>query len=216
MKKALVMVLLSTASSLAAAAPDHATVTFSNGTEGWVGIGDGVGGSWLSSTPGEHGTAYYSYIPDTFGLNWTNKTNPDFVFNYGKARKVTLGIDIKVNSITYEGIEVPRELVVELRDHHNPYGDMPYTSVWYKLGTISAKQRGWQHLSVTIPDTLSTTLPAGWGGYGNGGLALPPGRTFADVLARFDEIAFTTFVPGMAYGYTTYDVAVDNISIKAQ
>jgi hypothetical protein len=214
MKKALALILFSAVSAMASAASDRSTVTFSNGTEGWVGVGDGVGGSWISSTPGEHGAAYYTNIPDTFGLNWTNRTNRDFVFNYGEARKLTIGIDIKVNSITYEGIEVQREPVLELRDYKNPYGGMPYTSVWYKLGTISAAQRGWQHLSVTIDDTTSRNLPAGWGGYGSGGVSLPPGRTFADVLANFDEAAFTTFVPGMFYAFTNYDVAVDNISIK--
>lgn len=215
MKKALGMVLLLAASALASAAPDRATVTFSNGTEGWVGVGDGAGGSWISGTPGGHGAAYYTNVPMTFGLNWINNSNRDFVFNYGKARKITIGIDVKVNSITYEGIEVPRALVVELRDYHQPRGDAPYTSVWYKLGTISAARRGWQHLSVTIDDTHAKHLPSGWGGYGSGGVSLPAGSSFASVLANIDEVAFTTYVPGMFYGYTSFDVAVDNISIKA-
>jgi hypothetical protein len=68
---------------------------------------------------------------------------------------------------------------------------------------------------VTIGDTSSSVLPSGWGGYGNtGDPSLPPGRTFADVLAGVDEIAFTTFVPGSFYGWTGYDVAVDNLSIS--
>ncbi|WP_156885693.1 hypothetical protein [Massilia niastensis] len=45
MKKELAMVLLSLASAVASAAPADATVTCSNGTQGWAGIGDGVGGS---------------------------------------------------------------------------------------------------------------------------------------------------------------------------
>jgi hypothetical protein len=89
---------------------------------------------------------------------------------------------------------------------------MPYTSVWYDLGPIS-KRGNWQHMSVTIPDTRAVALPAGWGGYGSGDVSLPPGRTFANVLASVDEVAFSTYVPGYLYGYTTYDVVVDNISI---
>ena len=45
--------------------------------------------------------------------------------------------------------------------------------------------------------------------------ALPPDRSFANVLASVDEIAFTTFVPGYFYGWTGYDVVVDNISIDS-
>lgn len=218
MKKELAVVLLSVASAMATAGSNETTVTFSNGTQGWTGVGDGIGGSWISSTPGKHGAAYYSFIPMTFGIHWMNKTNRDFVFNYGNARKVSIGIDVKVNSITYLGREVPRELVLELRDYDKPYGGMPYTSVWYNLGTLSAGQRGWKRMSVTIEDTRSKTLPSGWGGYGMTGGApmLPPGRTFADVLANFDEAVFTTFMPGMFYGYTDYDVAVDNISIETR
>jgi hypothetical protein len=215
MKKELAVVLLSVVSAVAsAAAPKTTTVTFSNGTEGWAGVGDGQGGSWIDSTSGKN-SSYHSQIYETFGLNWVNKTNQAFVANYGAARSITLGIDLKANSVTYDGIPVSRHLVVELRDHHNPYGNMPYTSVWYDLGEFSADKPGWQHMSVTIPDTTSTKLPHGWGGYGDGGVALPPGRTFADVLSQIDEVAFTTFVPGYAYGYTTFDVEVDNISIKA-
>ena len=62
-------------------------------------------------------------------------------------------------------------------------------------------------------------LPAGWDGYGaedsTGMPYLPSDRTFASVLAGVDEVAFTTYVPGMVFGYTYFDVAVDNISISA-
>jgi hypothetical protein len=165
-------------------------VTFSNGTEGWAGVGDGQGGSWIDGTGGKGSPTYHTQIYETFGLNWVTRTNQAFVGNYGEARSVTLGIDLKPNSVTYDGIEVSRHLVVELRDYHNPYGNMPYTSVWYDLGDFGAVKPGWQHMSVTIPDTTSTTLPNGWGGYGSGGVSLPPGRTFADVLSHIDEVAF--------------------------
>ncbi|WP_020655010.1 hypothetical protein [Massilia niastensis] len=211
MKKKLAMLLLSIVSAVASAAPASTTVTFSNGTQGWAGVGEGIGGSWISGTPGKHGAAYYSYIPDTFGLNWVNRDTA-WIGDYSTVRSVTIGIDVKANSITYQGREVERHLVVELRDYDNPYNGMPYTSVWYNLGPV--KKGNWKSMSVTIADTKAASLPAGWGGTGSGGVALPPGRTFADVLAGVDEIAFTTFVPGMFYGWTTYDVAVDNISIK--
>jgi len=107
---------------------------------------------------------------------------------------------------------------VELRDYGNTPAGMPYSSVWYNLGTIDATQ-DWQHLSVTIGDPASTALPAGWGGYGSsddaGGPKLPDGRSFADILSSVDEVVFGTYVPGYMYGFTNFDVAVDNISISA-
>jgi hypothetical protein len=213
MKKELAVVLLSVVSAVASAATTT-TVTFSNGTEGWTGVGDGQGGSWIDISGRKEQASYHTQLAETFGLNWATRTNQAFVGDYTKVRSVTLEIDVKVNSITYEGIDVSRHMAVELRDYRNPYGNMPFTSVWFDLGEISAASPGWQHMSVTIPDTKATTLPRGWGGYGSGEVSLPPGRTFADVLANVQEAVFTTFVPGNFYGFTNYDVEVDNISIR--
>jgi hypothetical protein len=213
MKKEFAVVLLSVVSAVASAATTT-TATFSKGTEGWAGVGDGQGGSWIDTTDRKDQASYRTQLAETFGLNWVTRTNPAFVGDYTAARSVTLEIDVKVNSITYEGIEVPRHMVVELRDYRNPYGNMPFTSVWYDLGEVSSASPGWQHMSVTIPDTKATTLPRGWGGYGSGEVSLPPGRTFADVLANVQEAVFTTYVPGYFYGYTNFDVQVDNVSIR--
>lgn len=213
MNKVCAAVLLSCASTLALAGPSSSTVTFSKGYEGWVGPSGTAGASYISSTPGnKYGPALYTVHPETFGLEWINRDNPAFVGNFGSVQSVTIGIDINVNSIRFRGREVERELVVELRDYDNPYNGMPYTAVWYKLGTISNKGT-WKHFQVTIPDTRAAAMPAGWGGLGSGDVSLPPGRTFADVLAGVDEIAFTTFVPGFLYGFTNYDLVVDNLSI---
>ncbi|RYG89197.1 MAG: PEP-CTERM sorting domain-containing protein [Alphaproteobacteria bacterium] len=212
MKQLLAMVF-ALVSSLALAGPASTTVTFSNGYEGWVPPTGTAGASFISSTPGnKYGPALYTIHPDTSGLEWSNRTNPAFIGNFGRMKSVTIGLDINVKSITFRGREVERELVVELRDYDNPYNGMPYTAVWAKLGTIS-KKGTWQHMQVSIPDTWATTMPAGWGGTGSGGLSLPPGRTFTDVLASVDEIAITTYVPGWFYGFTAYDLAVDNLSV---
>ena len=42
---------------------------------------------------------------------------------------------------------------------------------------------------------------------------LPEGVTFADILKGVDQIAITTLVPGFFYGFTDFNIAVDNISI---
>lgn len=212
MKKICAVILCSLLSGIALAAPSSTTVTFSQGLQGWGGVGEGMGGSWISSTPGKHGAAYYTYVQDTHGLHWVTRTNQAFLGNYGTARPVTISIDVNVKSIIFNGKEVERDLIVELRDYDDPYDGMPYTSVWYRLGPIS-KRGNWHHFEVTIHDTKATSLPIGWGGTGSGALSLPPGRTFADVLASVDEVAFSTLVPGNFYGWTNYDVAVDNIAI---
>jgi hypothetical protein len=44
---------------------------------------------------------------------------------------------------------------------------------------------------------------------------LPGDRTFTSVLASVDEIHFTTFVPGFFFGFTNFDMAVDNVGFTA-
>lgn len=207
-------------STAAHADPGHSVTDFSGGTNGWTGVvsWDGNSGSWVDNTLGNSAPAYHTTIQETFGLHWTNNTNAAVIGDYTKASSVTFGLDFNAYSITYLGNEVSRNIVVELRDYDNAPADLPYTSVWYVLGSVQAGE-GWKHLSVTIADTSSTALPAGWGGYGaeaaDGSPILPANRSFTDVLKGVDEVVFTTFVPGYFYGWTDYDVAVDNISITA-
>jgi len=219
MKKTLTMLLLA-ACQVTALAADSSTVTFSNGEEGWYGMQpmDGIGGSGIDTSMGNGAPAMHT-VMENFGVSWTNNTNSDFVRDYSQLGAVTFGIDVSTQSIRFFNQEVSRNLVLELRDYDNATNGLPYTSVWFNLGTLSASQQGWQHMSVTIDDTTATALPAGWGGYGaedaNGNPFLPADRTFASVLAGVDEIVYTTYVPGFVYGYTDYDIAVDNISVSA-
>ena len=197
--------------------PQTQQVDFSSGTAGWVGLPRaGAQGSWIAPRRGESGAGWRTRINDTFGLTLRNDSNSAFIGDYTQSPSVTLGIDVNALSIAYEGQQVTRDLIVELRDDDNPAQGMPYTSVWATLGTVGAGL-GWQHFSVTIADTSSTALPTGWQGYGDvtGEPQLPPGRTFASVLQGVDEIVFTTFVPGWFYGFTAFDVVVDNIAITA-
>jgi len=209
--------LLLGASTVASANPSSATVDFTNDdTQGWTSNLPQIGnqGSYIDDR-GPNGPLYRTVIADTFGLTFSNNSNNAFIGDYTAAPSVTLGLDVRALSIASNGQQVSRELVVELRDYDNPVGGMPYTSVWTTLGSMS-RADGWQHFSVTIADTSAEALPAGWGGYGaEGEPALPPGRSFASVLASVDEIVFTTYVPGYFYGWTDYHVAIDNISISA-
>lgn len=219
LNKAMMALTLSLAGGMAMAAPGSSFVDFSNGAQGWEGMqpADGQGGSGIDPNMGNGAPALHT-VMENFGISFSNSTNQSYLGDYGKLGSVTIGLDVVANSIRYFGQEVSRHMVVELRDYGNTPQGMPYTSVWYDLGTIDYT-KGWQHLSVTIGDTTSTALPTGWGGYGSSddaaGPGLPPGRSFADVLSSIDELVFTTYVPGYMYGFTDFDVAVDNISVSA-
>jgi hypothetical protein len=190
-----------------AATASATTVDFSGGAAGWD------GNAFVDATLGHDAPALHSQI-ETFGLSWRNDTNSAFVGNYTASSSITLGLDVLASSITFEGIDVSRELIVSLVDKGDPANGVPDAMVWYDLGTLSSANPDWTHYSVTL-DTASTALPSGWGADdGEGDLVLPPGRTFNSVLANVDEISFSTYVPGYFYGYTDFDVAADNISIN--
>lgn len=216
MKQAWMVLALTVAAGGAAAA----TTDFSSGAQGWTGMQpmNGVGGSRIDTTLG-NGAPAYRTILENFGISFTNNQNADFVRDYTAMSGVTFGIDVLTQDVTYFGTQVTRDLVLELRDYDNAANGLPYTSVWYKVGTLDPTVGGWQHFSVTIGNTASAALPSGWGGYGaedeHGMPYLPADRTFASVLAGVDEIAFTTLKPGEMYGFTQFDVAVDNISVSA-
>lgn len=195
---------------------------FSSGTNGWgVFFGNDSGlGDFERPTGGNPGEHLEFIMVDTFGVNLHNDSNPAVLGDYARFGTVTLGVDVKAESIQYFGSEVERHVVVELLDLNAPGSDYPWTSVWYDLGTISAAQNAWQTFSVTIADPTATALPAGWGGYGAEDPVtfepiLPADRTFASVLASVDEVRFTTFVPGYFYGFTNYDLRYDNVNVGA-
>lgn len=205
----LTLTLTALALATASASGAHAATTdFSNGPEGWTGNGE------VADFVGNPAPAFYSLV-ESFGLSWRNTGNAAFVGDYGRAPSVTISLDVLTNSITYLGTEVTRGLFVKLSSF-GPEGDAapPTATLYYRLGTLSAATPGWQSYSVTIDDTTAAALPSGWGGVdGDGLLQLPPGVTFADVLADVDQIEFTTFEPDYFYGFTIFDVAGDNFAV---
>jgi hypothetical protein len=203
--------------AIASATYADAMVTFDDGPEGWS-IQNAV---TILPDGGNPGSYLEHYQIDTFGINISNTTNPEFIGDYSaKGSSVTIGLDFKADRIWDQFMgDVPRELIVEFRSTSLAQGGYPWTSVWVKLSDI-ATGMDWTNLSVTIDDTSSIALPAGWGGYGAEDPdtyepMLPEGVTFADVMADVDEVVFTTFVPGWFYGFTNYDIGVDNVFISA-
>jgi len=184
-------------------------VTFDNGGEGWDGNG-------LVEQDGGNPGANFHFFVNNFGIEARNDTNTAFIGDLTGASEVTVGADALTNSIQFEGTEVSRELIVEFRSSSLAQDGYPYTSVWYDLGTIQAGSE-WGAFQITFTPS-STELPAGWGGYGAEDPItfepiLPPGVTFADVMASVDELAFTTVEPGFFYGFADFDVRFDNLFI---
>lgn len=203
--------------ALAATGLAHAgsvVIDFEDGmTHGWS-----INGlDWVTPNGGNPGGRIHWDDPvETFGISARTSTNAAFIGDYTARGPVTLSIDVFVEYIAFFGQPVTRDLVVEFRDYDNA-GSYPYVSVWTNLGTLEAGQ-GWRTFTVDILDPNAIDLPAGWGGTGDedqfGKPIFPANRTFADVMASVDEIVFTTFVPGYFYGFTNFDVSVDNISIR--
>jgi hypothetical protein len=199
------------------AAAQTTTVTFDQGTEGWSGPQGFGGGTVIEPTGGNPGANLRTIFND-FGVSFVNATNAAFLGDLTTADEITISIDLKVQQISFFGQPVPRPWLVEFRDLDGASGGYPYNSVWFLFDTISAATHGgWTTFSVTF-DPRSKALPPGWGGYGDEDPTtfeprLPPGTTFADVLASVDRVVFTTLQPGFFFGFTDFDLRLDNISI---
>ncbi len=202
--------------TLATNAHADSVVTFEAGAEGWVGP-SGAGGATTIDPTGGHPGANMHTVFNNFGITFFNNTSADWIGDYTLFPTATLAIDTKVESIDFIGSPVPRPWLIELRDYDDPPAGFPWVSVWYKFADISEAQHGdWTTFMVTIDDTSATDLPAGWGGYGAENEfaepILPKDRTFASVLAGVDEVALTTLEPGFFFGFTDFDVRIDNLA----
>ena len=153
----------------------------------------------------------------------TGSYNPEFLGDYSQYSSVTLSFDIKINSIdSCNGCNFPltRNFLIGLIDTDHPGNSGP-AAVYYSVGELSQTNTGtWTTKQVTITNTSSTTLPPGWIGAGEQLLvspytiSLPPGQTFASVLADVDRFEITTLEPGYFYGDNYWDVRIDNIRIS--
>ena len=145
--------------------------------------------------------------------------NPAFLGDYSSFNDVTFSFDIKVDALTdFIGNPIVRPIGIELRDRdiQGPNGD---SGVFFELPPISSNnQPVWTNLSVTIDDPTSATLPPGWIGFGDEDPntflpILPPGATFATVLAGVDEFRITGAVPGFFFTDADFDVRIDNVAV---
>jgi hypothetical protein len=194
--------------TLAATAAAQIT-TFDNGRDGW----SVSGRTDVSPTGGNPGANLDVFLDDVFGMTVRNDDMPLW---FDPTQPATYTVDVKVDSISggFIGNEVPRDFGLSIQDTDDS-GTETTTGLFFPLGTLTSSAAGWQTYSVTINDPTSVDLPASWIGTGdldsNFEPVLTAGRTFADVLATADSIEFTTFTPGFFFGFTDFDVQVDNV-----
>ncbi|MEZ6242637.1 MAG: GC-type dockerin domain-anchored protein [Phycisphaerales bacterium] len=214
------MCILALAGLASAATAGDKVVSFANGAEGWS-INGWTTPDLAGGNPNEN--LHWDDFVETFGLEIRTDEgapNTDFVHDLTTHQSVTLSVDVKVNYIQFFGSPADRDLIVEIRDYDNVSTGYPYCSVWVNLGILpgAPSESGWTTYSATF-DPNSSELPAGWGGYGDEDPntfepILPADRTFSDVLAGADQVLFTTYVPGFFYGFTNFNIQVDNIRIQ--
>ncbi len=225
MKSSIVCTTLAAAllSAGAWANPVNTTIDFSDGMQDWRGDGAGhMDGSGIDTALGDGSPSFHA-IGANSSFQIKTFVNPAFLGDYTTSKSLTISIDVTVAELaveTHGGRPLSQDFVLELRDYDKPSPAQAYSSVWYKLGTIGDGFPATQHFSVTIDNTASNVLPAGWGGFGDydqmGNAVLPYGQTFRRILQDVDQIQFSTEVPGYFYGAEQYyNLSVDNIRISA-
>lgn len=217
------VIAASAAALIALAAPSSAQSTTTVGFDGGNPSGFTGNFTFPSSGGNPDGNARINgafFFPSlrTGGLG--EPANADFLGDYSGASSVTFSLDVKVDALQspFTGNPTPRALGISLidRDVQGPSGS---SGVFFELAVLSsAAQPNWTTLSVTIDDPTATALPAGWTGFGDedpGTFApiLPPGATFASVLASVDEVRITGAVPGFFFIDTFFDVRIDNLAV---
>ena len=204
------------ASGLAMAA-QSTVVGFDGGTNGGF-----QGNAFFEATNGNPGGNAH-HLVEAFGMELRTgaigePSNPDFLGDYSAFPFAEFSVDVNVNQLTFFGTPVSRNLGIVLidRDIQGPSGA---SGVWLPLGTISSSLTpDWTTLSYLVDDPTQTTLPTGAIGFGDEDPntfepILPAGATFASVMAGVDEMRVTTFEPGFFFGFTIFDVRVDNVSL---
>ena len=192
---------------------------FTDGTSGWQGIvgSDGTG-TVIGPAVGVPAPALHSTLFNT-GIEFSN-TDAAWLDVVRTASRFEFGLGALATHITgVESGERTRPLILEIRTHMLTSGTEPFSSVWTTLGVLDPLHPKWRRMVAQMPDTRAADIPDGWSGSGaedpaTGKTILPPGVTFADVMANADEIVVTTLQPGYIYDFSYFDVTLDQITLR--
>jgi probable HAF family extracellular repeat protein len=197
----------------ASAAAQPTVVGFDQGAGGW----SWVGGDLPLEAEGGHPGAHAHFVENIDNIGLKTDSNAAFIGNFSASRGVNVGLDAKVESLfNANGQPVTHDLIVEFRSSALAQAGYQYASVWTKLATLQGGT-DWTRYAVTF-DPRASALPKGWHGTGAEDPAtadpvLPPGVTFAAVLAQVDQLVFSTQVPGRFGVPIGGDVRIDNLSL---
>jgi len=185
-------------------------VSFRNGREGWYTSNNDV----LRAEGSSANPNFYLHA-DLFswGISFQNSVHHKFVGDFFEKGVVELGLDMRVNSILYNGFEIASHLVLTLEDDT---GVGVYFTSERDLERDTAMTRPvFSTFSFSIP--LQEDFPTGWKGYDTGvNPPFPAGRTYGSVLRNVQRISFTTYQPGMDYGEMRFDIDADNVFISSK
>jgi opacity protein-like surface antigen len=213
----------------AIAADAHATVIDSQDFEGDPGT---LFGGWLANGnqmtfTDEFGTFIGLPYLDFWGAELRNDNTESPVI--GDLTKYTGGMNytasirlFALDSFFGDPIDPANyPVVIEFIDYGDPNNPFDNVSV-YKIGdTVPQIAEGWKTFSFDVPDPSQDELPDGWGGTGAEDPVtfepiLPPGRTYASVMASVDEVRISTFVPGFFYGANFWQIGFDDAVVTGE
>jgi hypothetical protein len=188
--------------------------------QGWQ-----VNGNELVFDGGNPGRYMGVPLMDFWGITLRNETAAGgLVGDLTGYDSLGLRVDVRVfNLINFFGEQMDPTgwpLVLELVDQGDPEDPTDNVSVYTDAANLPSREQGWATIEYIIPDPSQEGLPSGWRGTGAEDPntfepILPPGRTYASVLASVDEVRVTTFVPGFFYTSNFWEVGFDNVHVEA-
>lgn len=185
-----------------------------NGNETLVNDGNGPTGQYIVLPDGDFWGVTLSSDQTSTGLTGD-------ITRHGAALRVSFDIrTFRFDNFFGEPIDPnSRPLILHLHDRGDPNDFSDDAGVWISTTAIPATEDGWQRREFTIPLPVGGEMPAGWGGTGGEDPVtfeptLPPGRTYASVLASVDEVEISTFQPGYFYTFCFWHIGFDNVLVE--
>ena len=196
------------------------TVTFDDMEfNGWtiLGFQDPV---WRAE--GGNPGAHLNFFSDNFFIRIFNNTSPDFIGDYTQKGHLEFTADLRWRLIRFGPTDVTRDLYFAIWDNYTDANGVERKHVIFRpLGKVRGKgpNAPWRTYRVRLPDPNSDTLPGGWFYWVFDAAieptrTLPEGLTVRDIMSSVDRIQFTTATPGLFFGFTVFDVSVDNPTLS--
>lgn len=192
---------------------------FETGTGGWQFQGNEL--LFPGGNPGN-----YLGIPliDSFGITFgTSDASSPLIGDLTGYAGLEISFDMRTfqfRNFAGEPIDpASRPLVLQFIDRGDPDDFLDDVSVYIVGQHIPYEKDGWSRITFSVPTTTGDLLPDGWGGTGDEDPdtfepILPSNRTFESVMANVDEVMISTFVPGFFYGFTFWEIGVDNLLVR--